>query len=584
MGLPRALEAHAANLLGEAEAQYRRAYQQGQINEIFYQNFAALLKRVGKTDEARQFFEEGLTRYPCHPGIKRNYANLLRHSSPGYAIELYLEAVRLALSQVQDAELATSCLDDLIDLLRRRGLNHWAMALIAEVLASRQPSALVLMNLLLIVDQHQDVSQSKQIILEAIDLHLEKAPLLEAVGLDFSLAAHYLSETEHRRSLYYFESALKRIQSAKSVAGEDRNKLQEMIDTNSWNFACACLSLQDLRRGWSLFEHGLRTPADGEQRWQRALVKPFSASDLPLWRGEAEPNQRLLLLEEQAIGDGMMFLTLAPRLLDETRHLGLYVSPRLEAIYQRSFAEEIRQNRVSIFTKHDLNNGRLQSSMFDRQIPLGSICQHRFVDVANYSPRVPVLVADRQLADQLRREYLDHNNTPKRLVGVSWRGGGRGARIAQKSLAVETFAELMLQHPEIRFVDLQYGKTADQVKQWQDQGIDIIHDPRINPLKDMDQWLAQVRACDAVVSVANTTIHGAGGLNIPTQCLLSVHSDWRWFVADDVLRSYWYPSVGIARQHKTHRPSWQFAFQRVSAWLSDGCPMPEGPVVQTSVR
>ena len=37
----------------------------------------------------------------------------------------------------------------------------------------------------------------------------------------------------------------------------------------------------------------------------------------------------------------------------------------------------------------------------------------------------------------------------------------------------------------------------------------------------MEEWLNLVASCDAVVSVANTTIHGAGGLNIPTLCLLS---------------------------------------------------------------
>ena len=47
-------------------------------------------------------------------------------------------------------------------------------------------------------------------------------------------------------------------------------------------------------------------------------------------------------------------------------------------------------------------------------------------------------------------------------------------------------------------------------------GIDVIDDEDINALKDMDKWLSQVAACDGVVSVANTTIHGSGGLNIPT--------------------------------------------------------------------
>ena len=72
MGLPRALQAHAANLVTEAEAHYRRAHQQGQVNEIFYQNFGALLKKQGKTAESEKLFEEGLQRYPHHPGILRN--------------------------------------------------------------------------------------------------------------------------------------------------------------------------------------------------------------------------------------------------------------------------------------------------------------------------------------------------------------------------------------------------------------------------------------------------------------------------------------------------------------------------------
>ena len=332
-----------------------------------------------------------------------------------------------------------------------------------------------------------------------------------------------------------------------------------------------------------MFEHGLRTPAEGQQRWQRALVKPFSADELPLWRGERLSSQRLLLLEEQAIGDGMMFLTLAPRLLEETAHLGIYLSSRLKSIYRRSFAQEIKQKRLSIYTKDDLLSGRLFASKYDLQIPLGSICQHRFTHIKNYAPRVPILIADELQADRFRSEYLAINQTPKRLVGISWQGGGRGRRIQEKSLSVDLFAQLMLQHPDIRFIDLQYGNTGKQINSWKKQGIDIVYDSRVNPLKDMEMWLSQVASCDAVISVANTTIHGAGGLNIPTQCLLSVHSDWRWFVDSSVQISYWYPSVGIARQSKNCHPSWQHALQQVNSWLRAGCPMPTG-ISDSNVR
>ena len=95
----------------------------------------------------------------------------------------------------------------------------------------------------------------------------------------------------------------------------------------------------------------------------------------------------------------------------------------------------------------------------------------------------------------------------------------------------------------------------------------------------MDLWLDQVAACDAVISVLNTTIHGAGGLNLPTQCLLSCQCDWRWFTDPAVERSYWYPSVGILREDRNL--GWSKALVRGRQWLEEQCPMPSGP---TSTR
>ena len=45
---------------------------------------------------------------------------------------------------------------------------------------------------------------------------------------------------------------------------------------------------------------------------------------------------------------------------------------------------------------------------------------------------------------------------------------------------------------------------------------DIIYDNSVNSLVDMDTWLSQVAAMDAVLTVANTTVHGSAGLGIPT--------------------------------------------------------------------
>ena len=81
----------------------------------------------------------------------------------------------------------------------------------------------------------------------------------------------------------------------------------------------------------------------------------------------------------------------------------------------------------------------------------------------------------------------------------------------------------------------------------------------------MESWLNQVDACDCVLSIANTTIHGAGGLGKPTLCLLGQKSDWRWLKNRDETKSYWYPSVEIAWQGEDG--DWGNAFKMIEPWL-----------------
>ena len=64
----------------------------------------------------------------------------------------------------------------------------------------------------------------------------------------------------------------------------------------------------------------------------------------------------------------------------------------------------------------------------------------------------------------------------------------------------------------------------------------------------MDSWLDQVDVCDGVVSIANTTIHGAGSLKtnpLPPWCKLT-----RMAMHKDEKFSYWYPTVEIAWERR----------------------------------
>ncbi len=78
---------------------------------------------------------------------------------------------------------------------------------------------------------------------------------------------------------------------------------------------------------------------------------------------------------------------------------------------------------------------------------------------------------------------------------------------------------------------------------------DVLHtDASIDAYGDTDALAAQIRACDEVVSIQNSTVHLAGALGVKTTLMLSAASDWRWGLKR--IDSRWYESVHIERQEK----------------------------------
>ena len=580
MGLPRALKAHGDGDLETAEQHYQRALDQGSQDPIVFQNYGALLRKRNRVSEADAMYVRGLALHPDHIGILTNRANLLQDSSPAISLACHLRALRLLRHQSAERIPAEPFINT-ISHLRQLGMTQWALALSQEALQWVGPEAGLLLQCLLLQDGHQQSDaavddQRSDRLRQRLEAQLEDCQPLARAEVQLSLATHYLGEARLDQAERLFGQGMDTLRNFSSAEVDELSQAQKLIDIHSWNQGCTLLQQQQLQRGWQLFEHGLRTPADGPQRWQRALRKPFSADQLPLWRGESLSGRRLLLLEEQAIGDAMMFITLLPGLLDEAAALGLVVSDRLLPIYRRSFDEWIAAGRVQVWSYEQAASAELNPEEYDLQSPVGSICQYRFTDVMRYGRHLPLLKAPPEATDQFRSEYLNQRTPVQRLIGLSWQGGGTGVRIKQKSLKPQQFHPLMRDLPGVRFVSLQYGKAEPIVQAWQAEGLDVIFDPRVDPLKDMDLWLGQVAACDAVLSVANTTIHGAAGLNLPTLCLLSRHHDWRWFTDPAVDRSYWYPSVGIAREQE--QQGWEPALDQARHWLEQGCPLPTGPV------
>ncbi len=579
MGLPLALKAHTQGNLELAKEQYERTLENNGTDSIIYQNFGSLLKTLQQFDYSEKIYLDGLKLYPTHIGILTNLANLYREIKPVSALQKYKDLLSLHLDQGKTFrdDKVKAVLIDIVNLTRELGLCNIAFLLIARSLDVYPDDPVLLTNLMLLLGsntfsiQYTDLTSFLK---PQIESYIDTVDIYVRLQILFALAMNEVHKNKSSPALHFFDRAFDCAHQIISSNSPHSEKARNLLTVHSWNAGCMILKSQNYERGWKLFEYGLQTPCHGKQRWQRSLSKPFSSSQLALWRGESLKNKSLLLLEEQAVGDVLMFASLLHSLLIEAEQISLFLSDRLLTIVHRAYNDEIKLGKLKIYSRSDYHSGALSVSHFNYQSPIGSICQYRFISPHDYAPRVPCLIADPNQVLQLTSKYQQTNHDIK-TIGISWRGGGKGPRVAQKSIDEELFFNFLLSFKGFRFINLQYGNCKSVVSKWRSKGLDIVHDDDINPLKDMDLWLSQVSICDAVLSIANTTIHGAGGLNIPTICLLSTYADWRWLDDPVVTRSYWYPSVGIARQCPSN--GWSPALQLTRDWFALGCPFPTGP-------
>jgi hypothetical protein len=121
------------------------------------------------------------------------------------------------------------------------------------------------------------------------------------------------------------------------------------------------------------------------------------------------------------------------------------------------------------------------------------------------------------------------------------------------------------------FVNLQYGDCAAEIADVERElGVQILQDPDIDSLADMDAFAAQVAAMDLVISVSNTTVHTAGGLGVQTWTLLAEGRGRIWYWFRDHASCLWYPSVRFIRQPAATAwaPVITQAAKELSAWLT----------------
>lgn len=294
--------------------------------------------------------------------------------------------------------------------------------------------------------------------------------------------------------------------------------------TARWNKSFVCLGLGRLEEGWALYDN----------RWISAIGLVPRPYPQPRWTGGAVDGT-LLVWGEQGLGDEIIHSGMLPDVVDRVARVAVEVEPRLVPLFSRSFPG------VTVIGMQ----GELAPGPFAAQVPIGSLGQ-LFRNSWQSFPkrRRGYLLADASRSESLRARLA---NDGCRVIGLSWVSkapiGG-----AQKSARLADFAALF-QLPGCRFVDLQYGDTgAERVELERVHGVRVERLDDIDNTNDLDGLAALICACDAVVTVSNTTAHLAGALGRPTWVMVPSGQARIWYWFRDRNDSPWYPRVQVRRQ------------------------------------
>jgi tetratricopeptide (TPR) repeat protein len=487
----------ALGQLAEAVGSYDRALAHDPSSVADWCNRGAALIDLGRFAEAADSFARATALAPDFAEAHYNHGNALAK------LDRHVDAIA-------SYDRALTLKPDYVDALNNRANVLNQLARLPEALAGVEAA-------LALVPEHVDALVTRSVLLRKLRrsadaiASCERALALRPDDTDaLTVRADLLTDLER------FDDA---------IATLDRIIVLKPDDVAAkWNKSVICLGLGRLQEGWPLYEH----------RWAGAKGLLPRGYAQPRWNG-GPVDGTLMIWGEQGLGDEILHAGMLPDVIARTPSIVFEVEPRLAPLFARSFPSV-----TVIACQPQLHVGKV-----DAQEPLaslGGILRRSFEDFPRRERGY--LVADATRAEALRARLASDG---RKLIGLSWvskapvGGGSKSARLAD--------FEALLRLPNCRFVDLQYGDTGEErAALARDLGIVVERLGDIDNTNDLDGLAALMTACDAVVTVSNTTAHLAGALGRATYVMVPHGHARIWYWFHDRNQSPWYPRVEVRRQ------------------------------------
>ena len=344
-----------------------------------------------------------------------------------------------------------------------------------------------------------------------------------AIGLDPQCEEAYLNRGTHFMELQRLNEAILDFDQALAI--------RPGFSDAYWNKSLALLCMGEWAAAWDIYGW----------RWQRSdfEVGAYRPPLEPVRFHQASnvaPTQKVFLWAEQGVGDEIFYASMFMDARARFGSVAIQVDARLMSLLQRSMPGLQFVSKAA----------PVEARSFDVHLSHGDLGYFLRRDTTDFH-RIPqsYLKADISRASEIKA-HLQAGSRP--LIGISWRSKNRRLGDSKSIRLIDLLP--VLKNSQLRFVDLQYGDTTEELQSLQqDHGVEIARCPSVDNFSDLDGHAALIHACDMVLTVSNTTAHIAGALGKTTMLMLSKGESRLWYWANRrVDHSVWYPAIEIFEQ------------------------------------
>jgi tetratricopeptide (TPR) repeat protein len=262
------------------------------------------------------------------------------------------------------------------------------------------------------------------------------------------------------------------------------------------------------------------------------------------WKGEDVQEKRIIVYEEQGLGDTLQFA----RFLTGLSSLGARVTFLVRASLHRlmrPFASTIR-----------LVGEPPEGEFFDFQCALLSLPGILGSTLEAIPSAIPYLIPEAPLADEWRQRIGDHGLK----IGICWQGAPFSKVDRGRSVPLRCFYQIAIL-PGVRLLSIQKNHGLDQLSNLPSGMMVENLGAEFDSGRDAFIDAAAVMSCLDLIVTSDTSIaHLAGALGRPVWVVLQHVPDWRWLL--DRSDSPWYPTMKLYRQ--SVRGDWDGVFDRIA--------------------